>query len=206
MKESEYLELLQPCAKIRKKGANRHGFHQWHLSYQDLKAWKFRAMKARRAPSRPSRAFWATIFLLVIASTTRAFNLEPRIAILKEGLPGTYFGFSVAQHQIVTRDRCGHFIRIILSFPWSCSLIWSQENQENWPRNPRRIVTLESQPLKKRLLNGRDWVSAGIGKENSVLSYKEFFKIIPNLVGLCCASSVSLGSLAYDSFSWENIE
>ena len=173
MKESEYLELLQPCAKIRKKGANRHGFHQWHLSYQDLKAWKFRAMKARRgqgAPSRPSRAFWATISLLVIASTTRAFNLEPRIAILKEGLPGTYFGFSVAQHQIVTRDRCGHFIRIILSFPCSCSLIWSQENQENWPRNLDHGGISASQ---KRLLSGRDWVSAGISKENSVLSYKE---------------------------------
>ena len=34
-----------------------------------------------------------------------SFNLEPRIAIVKEGLPGTYFGFSVAQHQIISKDR-----------------------------------------------------------------------------------------------------
>ena len=34
-----------------------------------------------------------------------SFNLEPRIAIVKEGLPGTYFGFSVAQHQINLKDK-----------------------------------------------------------------------------------------------------
>lgn len=34
------------------------------------------------------------------SSTGRTFNLEPRIAILKEGPKETYFGFSVAQHQV----------------------------------------------------------------------------------------------------------
>ena len=34
-----------------------------------------------------------------------SFNLEPRLAIVKEGLPGTYFGFSVAQHQIISKDQ-----------------------------------------------------------------------------------------------------
>lgn len=32
-----------------------------------------------------------------------AFNLEPRIAIVKRGPVGSYFGYSVAQHQIVDR-------------------------------------------------------------------------------------------------------
>ena len=32
------------------------------------------------------------------------FNLEPRIAIVKTGPPGSYFGYSVAQHQIVDRN------------------------------------------------------------------------------------------------------
>ena len=51
---------------------------------------------------------WLGLVVVWVAGSLgalRAFNLEPRIAILKEGLPGTYFGFSVAQHQIVTRDR-----------------------------------------------------------------------------------------------------
>ena len=33
-----------------------------------------------------------------------AFNLEPQIAIIKRGQPGSYFGYSVAQHQIVDRN------------------------------------------------------------------------------------------------------
>ena len=33
-------------------------------------------------------------------ATVMAFNLEPRIAIVKEGPKGSYFGYSVAQHQV----------------------------------------------------------------------------------------------------------
>ena len=32
------------------------------------------------------------------------FNLEPRIAILKEGPANTYFGFSVSQHQVCEKS------------------------------------------------------------------------------------------------------
>ena len=46
-----------------------------------------------------------SIFLLLNVVSVWSFNLEPRIAIVKEGLPGTYFGFSVSQHQIITKDR-----------------------------------------------------------------------------------------------------
>ena len=45
------------------------------------------------------------LFILNFVSIVWSFNLEPRIAIVKEGLPGTYFGFSVAQHQIISKDR-----------------------------------------------------------------------------------------------------
>ena len=45
------------------------------------------------------------LFILSFVSIVWSFNLEPRIAIVKEGLPGTYFGFSVAQHQIISKDR-----------------------------------------------------------------------------------------------------
>ena len=47
----------------------------------------------------------AVVIVSIWCCCCHGFNLEPRIAILKEGLPGTYFGFSVAQHQIVTKDR-----------------------------------------------------------------------------------------------------
>lgn len=39
--------------------------------------------------------------LAQLACLATAFNLEPRVAVVKEGDPGSYFGFSVAQHQIL---------------------------------------------------------------------------------------------------------
>ena len=42
--------------------------------------------------------------LLVITPAVISFNLEPRIAIVKRGPPGSYFGYSVAQHQVVERQ------------------------------------------------------------------------------------------------------
>ena len=51
---------------------------------------------------------WRWLVLAVAAvSSTAAFNLEPRLAIVKRGRPGSYFGYSVAQHQIVGSDRQG---------------------------------------------------------------------------------------------------
>lgn len=43
--------------------------------------------------------------LLLLSHSVGTFNLEPRLAIVKKGTPGSYFGFSVSQHQIVTKDR-----------------------------------------------------------------------------------------------------
>ena len=37
------------------------------------------------------------------SSVVAGFNLEPRLAVVKEGVPGSYFGFAVEQHQIVNR-------------------------------------------------------------------------------------------------------
>ena len=34
-----------------------------------------------------------------------AFSLEPRLAIVKRGVPGSYFGFSVAEHQIIDHNK-----------------------------------------------------------------------------------------------------
>ena len=42
--------------------------------------------------------------LLLLLAPVSSFNLEPRIAIVKTGPPGSYFGYSVAQHQIVDRN------------------------------------------------------------------------------------------------------
>ena len=48
----------------------------------------------------------AAVWLCLSSSTAVwGFNLEPRLAIVKKGTPGSYFGFSVSQHQIVTKDR-----------------------------------------------------------------------------------------------------
>ena len=45
----------------------------------------------------------ALLLVAVVAATIgpgAAFNLEPRIAIVKTGPKGSYFGYSVAQHQV----------------------------------------------------------------------------------------------------------
>ena len=44
------------------------------------------------------------LLVTVLVPAVLCFNLEPRIAIVKTGPPGSYFGYSVAQHQIVERD------------------------------------------------------------------------------------------------------
>lgn len=41
------------------------------------------------------------LLLAVAAAFSEGFNLEPRIAIVKEGDRDSYFGFSVSQHQII---------------------------------------------------------------------------------------------------------
>ena len=45
------------------------------------------------------------LLLALLLPTVSAFNLEPQIAIIKRGQPGSYFGYSVAQHQILDRDQ-----------------------------------------------------------------------------------------------------
>ena len=46
----------------------------------------------------------AGLLVAWLAPALFCFNLEPRIAIVKTGPPGSYFGYSVAQHQIVDRN------------------------------------------------------------------------------------------------------
>ena len=43
----------------------------------------------------------AFLLMAVMANQASAFNLEPRIAIVKTGPKGSYFGYSVAQHQVL---------------------------------------------------------------------------------------------------------
>ena len=45
---------------------------------------------------------WCVI--VAVLAIVEAFNLEPRMAVVKEGRPGSYFGYSVSQHQVVGRD------------------------------------------------------------------------------------------------------
>lgn len=40
----------------------------------------------------------SSVLLLCILHCVTSFNLEPRIPVIKFGEPGSYFGFSVAEH------------------------------------------------------------------------------------------------------------
>ena len=45
---------------------------------------------------------WCLILIsFYLAPVLNGFNLEPRIPVIKNGLPGSYFGYSVAQHQSI---------------------------------------------------------------------------------------------------------
>ncbi|XP_040565831.2 integrin alpha-PS1-like [Lepeophtheirus salmonis] len=53
-----------------------------------------------------SSAFFSWFLLLTFfLQPTLHFNLEPRIGIIKKGNPGSYFGFSVASHVILSPSR-----------------------------------------------------------------------------------------------------
>ncbi|XP_046437434.1 integrin alpha-PS1-like isoform X2 [Daphnia pulex] len=41
---------------------------------------------------------------LLLATSANGFNLEPRIPVMKNGMAGSYFGYSVAQHQSVSAE------------------------------------------------------------------------------------------------------
>ncbi len=53
------------------------------------------------------RRWW---WLPALAAAAGAFNLEPRLAVVKRGRPGSYFGYSVAQHQMFGDRDDGHHI------------------------------------------------------------------------------------------------
>ncbi|KAK0075113.1 hypothetical protein PV326_011868, partial [Microctonus aethiopoides] len=42
--------------------------------------------------------------LLLIVYGALGFNLESRIPIVKHGMPGSYFGYSIAEHQELVED------------------------------------------------------------------------------------------------------
>jgi hypothetical protein len=44
------------------------------------------------------RVLCGGVILLCILHSAANFNLEPRIPVIKFGEPGSYFGFSVAEH------------------------------------------------------------------------------------------------------------
>ena len=55
---------------------------------------------------------WSLLLLLVcLLGGTFSFNLEPRLPVLKNGAPESFFGFSVALHQSVEERYDGSEVR-----------------------------------------------------------------------------------------------
>ena len=46
----------------------------------------------------------ALVVVVLSSSVVIGFNLEPRIPVIKNGMAGSYFGYSVAQHQSVSLE------------------------------------------------------------------------------------------------------
>lgn len=62
-------------------------------------------MRTRTSSRRPGWQQLLAVVVVILAPSVISFNLEPRIAIVKVGPAGSYFGYSVAQHQILDRQR-----------------------------------------------------------------------------------------------------
>lgn len=53
------------------------------------------------------------------------FNLEPRIPVIKNGMAGSYFGYSVAQHQSVSSETgtvLNNWSVLLIAISFCCSL------------------------------------------------------------------------------------
>ena len=47
------------------------------------------------------------VLVVLNVCLVHGFNLEPRIPVIKKGLSGSYFGYSVAEHQEIPDDDKG---------------------------------------------------------------------------------------------------
>ena len=52
--------------------------------------------------------YLAVLLCFVCIISVRGFNLESRIPIIKKGAKGSYFGYSVAEHQEILDDDNPH--------------------------------------------------------------------------------------------------
>ena len=73
------------------------------------------------------------LLVTVLVPAVLCFNLEPRIAIVKTGPVGSYFGYSVAQHQIVERDSLN-----------SIALVGAPKDNSSQPGTERSVDTRQS--------------------------------------------------------------
>lgn len=62
-----------------------------------MRKFDFYLDKATNATMAAKICYSSVIFLCILYCVT-SFNLEPRIPVIKFGEPGSYFGFSVAEH------------------------------------------------------------------------------------------------------------
>lgn len=45
-----------------------------------------------------TNGIYGSVVIFCVLHSVTSFNLEPRIPVIKSGEPGSYFGFSVAEH------------------------------------------------------------------------------------------------------------
>lgn len=51
--------------------------------------------------------YYQLVLVVLNVCLVHGFNLEPRIPVIKKGLSGSYFGYSVAEHQEIPDDDKG---------------------------------------------------------------------------------------------------
>ena len=73
------------------------------------------------------------LLVAIMAPAFLFFNLEPRIAIVKTGPPGSYFGYSVAQHQIVDRNSLD-----------SIALVGAPKDNSSQPGTERSVQSIQA--------------------------------------------------------------
>ena len=133
------------------------------------------------------------IYCLLNFVSVWSFNLEPRLAIVKEGLPGTYFGFSVAQHQIISKDQIESVLLVgapLARYPSPTANRWDNKSGKvlskasgvlykcpftSKNRDCKRVKDVPSAKTPQRLHEaGGQWLGVVVNSQGPGMIEKEF--------------------------------
>ena len=112
-------------------------------------------------------------------SPIQAFNLEPRVSIVKEGISGSYFGFSVAPHQIVSQNRLESTLLVGAPLEgqdgalWKCPLTSKSDDCVRVRSVPRQ--SSRNNRNHNKYIDGGEWLGSTVRSQGPGKTMKLFY-------------------------------